>query len=154
MDWLPETEFWANEFTPGLTVPSRIEDMILYELHINALGAGQNRTGDLVDAMELIPYLSDLGVNAVELLPMAEFSGGFGWGYGDSHHFTVESSAGGRDEYKHFVRACHQRGIAVISVSFDIGRPYVIPTCLVVNICSETLGCGDRRVAPVTCVAR
>ena len=111
---IPEAEFWANEFAPGLTVPSRIEDLILYELHVNALGAGQNRTGDLRDAMDLLPYLSDLGVNAVELLPMAEFSGGFGWGYGDSHHFTVESSAGGRDEYKHFVRACHQRGIAVI----------------------------------------
>jgi len=45
---------------------------------------------------------------------MAEFSGAFGWGYGDSHHFTIESSMGGRDEYKHFVRECHRRGLAVI----------------------------------------
>jgi 1,4-alpha-glucan branching enzyme len=111
---IPDEVFWANEFTTGLTVPSRIEDLIIYELHVNALAAGKDRPGNLQDAMDLLPYLSDLGVNAVELLPMNEYSGGPGWGYGDSHHFTIESSAGGRDEYKHFVRACHQRGIAVI----------------------------------------
>ncbi len=111
---IPEAEFWASEFTPGLTVPSRIEDLVIYELHVNALGAGKNRPGNLQDAIELLPHLSDLGINAVELLPLAEFSGAFGWGYGDSHYFTVESSAGNRDQYKYFVRECHRRGIAVI----------------------------------------
>jgi 1,4-alpha-glucan branching enzyme len=53
-------------------------------------------------------------VNAVELLPIAEASGTGTWGYGNSHHFAIESSAGGRDKFRHFVRACHQRGIAVI----------------------------------------
>ena len=64
--------------------------------------------------MAFLDHLVDLGVNAVELLPMAEFSGNVAWGYGDSHHFCVESSAGGRDKYRHFVRECHRRGIAVI----------------------------------------
>jgi 1,4-alpha-glucan branching enzyme len=111
---ISDAEFWAHEFTPGVTVPSRIEDLIIYELHVNALGVGHEGPGTLKDAMDLLPYLLDLGVNAVELLPMAEFSGAYGWGYGDSHHFTIESSAGGRDEYKHFVRACHRHGLAVI----------------------------------------
>jgi 1,4-alpha-glucan branching enzyme len=111
---ITEAEFWAHESTPGVTVPSRIEDLIIYELHVNALGAGHAGPGTLKDAIDLLPYLVDLGVNAVELLPMSEFSGGFGWGYGDSHHFTIESSAGGRDEYKHFVRECHRLGLAVI----------------------------------------
>jgi len=111
---ISEGEFWGNEFTSGLSVPTRIEDLVIYELHVNALGFGANRAGNLQDAMNLLPYLSDLGVNAVELLPMSEFSGGEGWGYGDSHYFVIESSAGGRDEYKHFVRECHRRGIAVI----------------------------------------
>jgi 1,4-alpha-glucan branching enzyme len=111
---IPEAEFWANEFTPGLAVPTRIEDLVIYELHVNALGFGENRPGNLQDALRLLPHLSDLGVNAVELLPMSEFSGEEGWGYGDSHYFVIESSAGGRDEYKHFVRECHRRGIAVI----------------------------------------
>jgi 1,4-alpha-glucan branching enzyme len=111
---IAEDDFWAHEFTPGVPVPARIDELIIYELHVNALGAGGAGPGTLEDAMNLLPYLVDLGVNAVELLPMAEFSGEFGWGYGDSHHFTVESSAGGRDEYKHFVRACHRHGIAVL----------------------------------------
>ena len=110
---IPEDDFWAHEFTPGLPVPSRIEDMVIYELHIGALGFGKSRPGNLEDAMALLDQLSDLGVNAVELLPMSEFSG-IGWGYGDSHHFVIESTAGGRDQYKHFVRECHRRGIAVI----------------------------------------
>ncbi len=110
---IPEGDFWAHEFSPGLPVPSRIEDMVIYELHIGALGFGKARPGNLEDAMALLEHLSDLGVNAVELLPMSEFSG-IGWGYGDSHHFVIESTAGGRDQYKHFVRECHRRGIAVI----------------------------------------
>jgi len=45
---------------------------------------------------------------------LAEFNGNAGWGYGNSHHFCIESSAGGRDKYRHFVRECHRRGICVI----------------------------------------
>jgi 1,4-alpha-glucan branching enzyme len=111
---VPEGEFWQNEFTPGLNVPYRFEDLIIYELHVNALGFGQNRAGNLSDALQLLPQLADLGVNAIELLPLSEYRGNMAWGYGDSHHFVIESSAGGRDEYKHFVRECHRRGIAVI----------------------------------------
>jgi 1,4-alpha-glucan branching enzyme len=108
-----ETAFWAEEFTPGLPVPSRVEDLVIYELHVGALGFGRPQPGTLADAMALLPHLAELGVNAVELLPMSEFSG-IGWGYGDSHLFVVESTAGTRDQYKHFVRACHRGGIAVI----------------------------------------
>ena len=70
--------------------------------------------GDLNDAMAFLDHLSSLGVNAVELLPMSQFDGIAAWGYGDSHHFAIQSSAGGRDEYRLFVRECHRRGIAVI----------------------------------------
>jgi len=110
---ISETDFWAHEYTPGLPVPSRIQDLVIYELHIGALGFGKDRPGNLLDAIALLPYLTALGINAVELLPMSEFSG-IGWGYGDSHLFVIESSAGGRDLYKHFVRECHRRGIAVL----------------------------------------
>ncbi len=109
-----DDEFWANEFTPGLPVPTRIEDLVIYELHVGSLGFPSRRTGTLADAMALLDHLSDLGVTAVELLPLSEYSGDLAWGYGDTHHFVIESSAGGRDKYKHFVRACHRRGIAVI----------------------------------------
>jgi 1,4-alpha-glucan branching enzyme len=107
--------FWRDEFTPGLTVPSRVEDLVIYELHVGALGFGRPDTGTLADAMRLLDYLVELGVNAVELMPLAEFSGNLSWGYGNTHHFAIESSAGGRDKYKHFIRGCHQRGIAVLA---------------------------------------
>lgn len=111
---IPPEEFWANEFNPAFPVPTRIEDLVIYELHIGALGFGKPRPGNLADAIEFLDHLVALGVNAVELLPMAEFAGNIAWGYGSTHHFVIESSAGGRDQYRHFVRECHRRGIAVI----------------------------------------
>lgn len=107
-------EFWTSEFTPGRPVPTRLEDLVIYELCIGSLGYPRTGPGTLADAVSLLDYLVELGVNAVELLPVSEFSGNLSWGYGDTHHLVVESSAGGRDKYKHFVRECHRRGIAVI----------------------------------------
>ncbi len=113
-DLIPAEEFWSTEFTSGLPVPMRVADLVIYELHVGSLGFGKATPGDLSDAIAFLDHLVDLGVNAVELLPMAEFSGNMSWGYGDTHHFCIESSAGGRDKYRHFVRECHRRGIAVI----------------------------------------
>jgi 1,4-alpha-glucan branching enzyme len=113
-DLIPAEEFWAGEFTTALPVPNRLEDLIIYELHVGSLGVGKVGLGDLTDAVQFLDHLVLLGANAVELLPMAEFSGSVAWGYGDTHHLCIESSAGGRDKYRHFVRECHRRGIAVI----------------------------------------
>jgi len=111
---ISEEEFWADEFNHATPFPHRIDDMVIYELHVGSLGFGQDRPGNLDDAIALLDYLVDLGVNAVELLPIAEANGTRTWGYGNSHHFAIESSAGGRSKFRHFVRAAHQRGIAVI----------------------------------------
>ena len=113
-DLISAEEFWATEFTPGLPVATEIENLVIYELHVGSLGFGKTGPGDLGDALDFLDHLTSLGVNAVELMPMAEFGGDEGWGYGNSHHFCIESSAGGRDKYRHFVRECHRRGIAVI----------------------------------------
>ena len=111
---ISDDEFWREEFNHATPFPLRIDDMVVYELHVGSLGFGEDRPGNLDDAVALLDYLTDLGVNAVELLPIAEAHGFNTWGYGNSHHFAIESSAGGRDKFRHFVRACHQRGIAVI----------------------------------------
>ena len=111
---ISDEEFWRDEFNHSTPFPQRIEDMVIYELHVGSLGFGENRPGNFDDAIALLDYLVALGINAVELLPIAEASGTRTWGYGNSHHFAIESSAGGRDKFRHFVRACHQRGIAVI----------------------------------------
>jgi 1,4-alpha-glucan branching enzyme len=112
--FISEEEFWQNEFDSNRPVPRRVEDLVIYELHVGALGSGQNRPGNFEDAMNLLPYLIELGVNAIELLPLSEFRDEVNWGYETSHYFALEYSAGGRDQLKHFVRACHRQGIAVI----------------------------------------
>lgn len=112
--FISHEEFWQNEFNSDRPCPRRVEDLVIYELHLGALGNGNNRPGNFQDAMDLLPYLTDLGVNAIELLPMAEFRDEVNWGYETSHYFALEYSAGGRDQLKHFVRECHRRGMAVI----------------------------------------
>ncbi|WP_207944917.1 alpha-amylase family glycosyl hydrolase [Actinomadura rubrisoli] len=119
-EWVPDDEFWREEHDPGRPVPTRVEDLVIYEMHLAGLGAGDVDSegrpvpGDIEDAVALLDHLAELGINAVELLPVSEFEGTASWGYGTSHYYAVECSAGGREQLKHFVRACHQRGIAVI----------------------------------------
>jgi 1,4-alpha-glucan branching enzyme len=108
-------DYWHDEHDAARPVPTRVEDLVIYELHVGALGVGRPDGGNFHDALELLDaHLVPLGVNAIELLPMAQFSGLGAWGYGNSHHLAVELAAGGRDALKRFVRACHRRGIAVI----------------------------------------
>ena len=109
-----DTDFWVNEFSPARPVPTQLEDAVIYELHIGSLGFGNPNPGNLQDAIQFLDHLTLLGVNAVELLPMSQYDGTVAWGYGDSHYFAIQSAAGGRDQYRAFVKACHQRGIAVI----------------------------------------
>lgn len=116
-EWLTEEAFWRDEFDPNRPLPTRMQDLVIYELHVDGLGLGVHDRGMLEDAIGLLDYLADLGVNAVELMPFSEYEGWSGWGYGTSHYMAMEYAGGGRDQFKHFVRACHQRGIAVI---FDV----------------------------------
>ncbi len=111
---IPEEEFWANEYTAGRLPPQNIQDLIVYELHVGSLGFPSTSAGTFADAMAFVDSLARLGVNAVELLPVLEFDGDLQWGYGTSLFFCLQTSAGGGNQLKHFVRACHQRGIAVI----------------------------------------
>jgi 1,4-alpha-glucan branching enzyme len=118
--WVSDDDFWADEFDLLRPLPTRPEDLVIYELHVGGLGFGEvDAQGDpvpgkLKHAMALLDHLEKLGVNAIELLPLAEFDGWASWGYGTSHFSAIEFSSGGRDQFKHFIRACHQRGIAVI----------------------------------------
>jgi len=116
-EWTEQERFFAEPLPrPGLE-DLHLRDLVIYELHVGALGfhRAPNEPGTLEDALALLDYLEDLGVNAVELLPLSEFGGGgSGWGYATSHYCAIEYSGGGRDQYKWFIRECHKRGIAVI----------------------------------------
>ncbi|MET0720659.1 MAG: alpha-amylase family glycosyl hydrolase [Tardiphaga sp.] len=111
--WLTDTEFWASEHDPLRPVPQQLRDLVIYELHVEGLGCGRPTPGTFADAIAMLDGLCTLGINAIELLPTAEAEG-WSWGYGTSHHFATEYAGGGRDELKHFVRACHRHGIAVL----------------------------------------
>lgn len=111
---IPSAEFWANEYSAGKLPPQNLDNLVIYELHVGSLGFPSTTPGTFSDAMEFLDKLVDLGVNAIELMPVLEFEGDMQWGYGTSLFFCLQTSAGGANQLKHFVRACHQRGIAVI----------------------------------------
>ena len=110
----PAEVFWRDEFDPHRPLPARLQDLVIYELHVGSLGYGRPDPGTLDDAIALLDHLSDLGVNAVELMPVAEFDRKANWGYGTAQFFAIDQAAGGTDRLKAFVKACHRRGIVVL----------------------------------------
>jgi 1,4-alpha-glucan branching enzyme len=109
-----EEVFWRDEFSPDHTLPTQFNDLVIYELHVGSLGYGKPDPGTLDDAVALLDHLGTLGINAVELMPIAEFETKTNWGYGTAQFFAIDEAAGGTDRLKVFVKACHQRGIAVL----------------------------------------
>lgn len=63
---------------------------------------------------ERLDYLQQLGVNAIELMPICEFDGNYNWGYSPNHYFAPDRAYGSENDIKRFIDECHQRGIAVI----------------------------------------
>ncbi|WAC08020.1 MAG: alpha-amylase family glycosyl hydrolase [Thermodesulfobacteriota bacterium] len=107
----PQTFDWGDD---TFTIASWNE-LIIYEMHIGTFHVKEEgHPGTMDSAMEKLPYLQELGINAVEVMPVMEFSGDFSWGYNPSHPFAVESIYGGPDAFKRFVKAAHLHGIAVI----------------------------------------
>ena len=93
------------------------QDLIIYELLFRDFTGteGQSKgNGTVQMAIEKIPYLKSLGVNAIELLPIMEFNGNISWGYNPNFYFAVDKAYGTPDDYKEFIDICHQNGMAVI----------------------------------------
>ncbi|GFO57248.1 1,4-alpha-glucan branching enzyme [Geomonas sp. Red276] len=90
-------------------------ELVVYEMHVGTfLVIEKGQPGTLDSVIEKLPYLTKLGVNALEVMPVMEFSGDFSWGYNPSHPFAVESVYGGPDALKRLVKAAHEQGIAII----------------------------------------
>lgn len=85
-------------------------DLVIYEL----LFRDFTSSGDVNGALEKLDYLDQLGINAVELMPIHEFEGSNSWGYNPISYFALEKSYGTREMYKKFIDECHKRGMAVI----------------------------------------
>ncbi|MDE6289976.1 MAG: hypothetical protein K2M16_00445, partial [Muribaculaceae bacterium] len=92
-------------------------DLIIYELLFRDFTGTEGKAygnGTVRMAIEKIPYLKTLGVNAIELLPIMEFNGNISWGYNPNFYFAPDKAYGTPDDYKEFIDICHQNGMAVI----------------------------------------
>ncbi len=103
-------------------------EMVIYELHTGTFNNYEADRPGVYDAvLQKMPYLADLGVNVIELMPTGEFPGGYSWGYNPSNIFAVESDYGGPAALKRMVKAAHDNGIAVI---LDVVYNHLGPTDL------------------------
>lgn len=92
-------------------------DLIIYEMLFRDFTGTEGQAlgnGTVRKAIEKIPYLKSLGINAVELLPINEFNGNISWGYNPNLYFAVDKAYGTPQDYKEFIDRCHAEGIAVI----------------------------------------
>jgi maltooligosyltrehalose trehalohydrolase len=87
-----------------------LQDLIIYELHVGTY----TPSGTFEGVIEKLPYLEELGVNAIELMPVASFPGARNWGYDGVFPYAVQHSYGGATGLANLINACHTLGMAVI----------------------------------------
>ncbi len=97
---------WSDQLWRGVPLPGAV----IYELHVGTF----TDEGTFDAAIGKLDHLVDLGVGAVELLPVNAFPGEHGWGYDGVGLYAVQHSYGGPDGLKRFVDACHARGVGVV----------------------------------------
>jgi maltooligosyltrehalose trehalohydrolase len=86
------------------------QEAVIYELHVGAFTAG----GTFSAACDRLDYLADLGITALELMPVADFPGKRNWGYDGVFEFAPDSSYGRPEDLKKLVQAAHERRIMVL----------------------------------------
>ncbi|MEH2240868.1 malto-oligosyltrehalose trehalohydrolase [Nostoc sp.] len=106
---------WTDETWAGIPV----ESMIFYEVHVGTF----TPEGSFTAIIPRLPELRELGINAIEIMPIAQFPGDThieasltyrNWGYDGVYPFAVQNSYGSPAELKQLVNACHQHNIAVV----------------------------------------
>jgi 1,4-alpha-glucan branching enzyme len=106
----PGAYWWTSEFS---TPPFR--EMVFYEMHVGSFARGWgHHVGSWRAAMEKLDYLAGLGVNMLEVMPVAEFPGDHSWGYNPSQPMAPESALGTPEDMKAFIDAAHARGMGVV----------------------------------------
>ncbi len=100
-----DTYIWTADFTR----PEN-RDLVIYELLVRDFIARH----DYQTLIDTLDYLQNLGINAIELMPVNEFEGNSSWGYNPSFYFAPDKYYGTAEDLKSFIDACHNRGMAVI----------------------------------------
>ncbi len=97
---------WSDGAWRGL----EMADLVIYELHVGTF----TPAGTFDAVIERLPALRELGVTAIEIMPVAEFPGGRNWGYDGVSLYAVQSTYGGPNGLKRLVDAAHRAGFAVL----------------------------------------
>ena len=108
-----DTYVWMHDDKP---LPANHE-LVIYETHVADFSGGEddpNPRGNYKHVIEKLDYLCELGINAIELMPVKEYPGDYSWGYNPRYFFATESSYGSTADLKHLIDECHARGIRVI----------------------------------------
>jgi 1,4-alpha-glucan branching enzyme len=113
---------WGDDAPPA--IPRH--DLVIYQMHVGTF-SGKEPPGTFDDALARLDHVRDLGATAIQLMPVNEFPGGRSWGYNPSDIFAIETDYGGPDGFKRFVRAAHERGLAVF---VDVVHNHYGPTDL------------------------
>jgi maltooligosyltrehalose trehalohydrolase len=100
----------AFNWTDGDWSGIPLDDLIIYELHVGTF----TPAGTFAAIAPRLAALKELGVNAIELMPVAQFPGDRNWGYDGTFPYAVQNSYGGPAALKQLVDTCHQQGMAVI----------------------------------------
>ena len=87
------------------------DNLIIYELHVRDFAV----TDSFNEVLTKLDYLEELGINAIELMPVNEFEGADSWGYNPALYFALDKAYGTKNAFKKLVDECHKRGIAVLS---------------------------------------
>lgn len=98
------------EWRFGTGVSRPLSEHVIYELHVGTF----TEEGTYAAAERRLGYLAELGVTAIELMPIAAFAGGRGWGYDGVAHYAPFAPYGTPDELRRFVDEAHGRGLAVL----------------------------------------
>lgn len=101
--------FQWSDATLNFQRPNK-NNLVIYELWVYDYTEGRSLKG----LMKRLDYIQNLGVNAIELMPICEFDGNYNWGYSPNHYFAPDKAYGTETMYKEFIDECHKRGIAVI----------------------------------------
>ena len=98
-----------SDYTLNFKRPNK-NNLVIYELWVYDYTAKRSIKG----VMDRLDYIQNLGVNAIEVMPVSEFEGNYNWGYSPTHYFAFDKAYGSSEMFKQFVDECHKRGIAVI----------------------------------------
>ena len=113
-----EPYIWQTEnFTPPAP-----DKLVVYELLVRDFTAAHTFDG----VLNKLEYLKELGITAIELMPVSEFEGNISWGYNPNYYFAPDKYYGPKNELKKLIDECHKQGIAVI---MDMVLNHAYGTC-------------------------